>query len=57
VWNTYKILSGPIYTGGFDGLAHLRLAPDSIPRMLAGYNSDDQKVHTHMAPIHSIIRQ
>jgi hypothetical protein len=29
----------PTFTGGFDGLAQVRQALDSVPGVLAGYNS------------------
>lgn len=44
---------GPTFTDGTDALAWLRQTPDSVSGMLA----DDQEVHTHTTPIHSIRRQ
>jgi hypothetical protein len=56
VWNTYKIWIDSTFTGEFDGLAQIRRALDAVPGVLAGYNSDDQEVHIHAAPIHSVRR-
>jgi hypothetical protein len=48
IWNSL------VFTGGFDGLAPVRQALDSISGLVSGCSSGDQELHIHVTPIHSV---